>query len=727
MTVSHTIIDLTVGDDHGGDTIDLTKSASATPNASRLQTPAIQGEEDSSTTSRSKEKHNVSRPKHLEHSEQIQKGESAQPSTSAPGRSTNNGRSTSTNAPVSLSKRKRRESLDSVARANNAPQGGSLPPSKRHRTNGATSDARNDEETDSNTTKSNKKRSRARHKPKNKDRGTGNASADQSEVEIPSKVTHQSSGKGSNDKGKQNKRSSQSPMPQPNGNKSKKKQKTTSRGRTKSKSSSPVPQDMFFVDIEPNKENKHLDEHTKPPYRLEFGNLQLPEHVLLETAEEAIMTPGNEIFPPESPGVSDEEIDVIDDRAHNIRRYWESQAGPALEECRTCGQFHESKLCVGTSVCFTCGSTSHQARRCPFKTTCYRCGNIGHIQAECPMRADDPSNFRSCDLCGSRGHGTHNCSRNWRVYKFNSPETREKDVQARLEIKPLSMEEGELADQENYVGLEPWCYACGSSGHLGDDCPTEINSSDNPSAFGHSNVMYGPFAPRYRRVADDIFKQFGNSKHIIFGDQVLDDSFLTGAAPSYEIEHPSSRMTFRPGESGKRKEQERMNRSKNTREEEEDDDWFQRRREQHVPRGPRVDREKKGSFSRRMSPPRDHRRDSRREDERGSGRFTVSLKSRLDDQSRRSTQDRSRRVDKELERRKDYTSERFNSGNRERDRDSRGDRERKRDRSGTQDRERSMSSRLDKDRRGDLREVIYSTGPSKRRRSRSPMDDHDPQ
>jgi hypothetical protein len=61
-----------------------------------------------------------------------------------------------------------------------------------------------------------------------------------------------------------------------------------------------------------------------------------------------------------------------------------------------------------------------------------------------------------------------NCSRNWRIYKYRDIEARDKDVEARLAMKPLVTTGDESIDEESYVGLEPWCYNCAAIGHLGD-------------------------------------------------------------------------------------------------------------------------------------------------------------------------------------------------------------------------------------------------------------------
>jgi hypothetical protein len=262
----------------------------------------------------------------------------------------------------SKSKRKRRESIDSIATVNTNPPD-VRPPHKRHKSGNAPPDVEEGEVPESN--KSSKRR-RGSKKPQSS-RTNGQAPNDKSHVESStSHADNRSSSKPSSSNQRRKTRSSQSPNPETNRHSN-----TRSRRRARSGSitSSPAASDLFFVDMEPDSGIKHEEEVvTKAPvYHSQFGSLLLPEHVLLETAEEAIMTPGQEIFPPPSPAGSTSSIDIIDDNAkvctpfisiyfrltciQNGRRYWEPEPEAVDQgECRICGQYHTSKLCVGTSV-----------------------------------------------------------------------------------------------------------------------------------------------------------------------------------------------------------------------------------------------------------------------------------------------------------------------------------------------------------------------------------------
>lgn len=154
-------------------------------------------------------------------------------------------------------------------------------------------------------------------------------------------------------------------------------------------------------------------------------------------------------------------------------------------------------------------------------------------------------------------------------------------------MKPLILAEDESVDEENYVGLEPWCYNCATMGHLGDDCPKE-GMEDRPrdgSAFGLSNILYGPFAPRYRRIADDLRKQMGSKDVLLFGDQLLDVTISNRYTTQYQYDKPStSSLQFNPGKVARERDMQRLGQARRRAQEDSDEeDWFNRRQERSVP------------------------------------------------------------------------------------------------------------------------------------------------
>lgn len=250
------------------------------------------------------------------------------------------------------------------------------------------------------------------------------------------------------------------------------------------------------------------------------------------------------------------------------------------------------------------------------------------------MSREDLKSSRDCYLCGSRTHGTHNCSRNWRIYKYRDANIRDKDVENRVAMKPLVLARDESVDEEKYVGVEPWCYNCAMIGHLGDDCLRERmdDRTNEASAFGIANVLHGPFGPRYRRVADDIYKEMDSTKYILFGDQLLDESslaLLRDEPPQYGYDaHVPDDMPLKPGQSGRQRERERLGRERKVADEDEDD-WFSNRKERPAPvRNDRRDG-------------RDRNRDTRHDRSRG-----YSERDRERDRDRDNRRDRDRDRDR---------------------------------------------------------------------------------
>jgi hypothetical protein len=118
------------------------------------------------------------------------------------------------------------------------------------------------------------------------------------------------------------------------------------------------------------------------------------------------------------------------------------------------------------------------------------------------------------------------------------------------------------------------------------DCSKE-GMEDRPkdgSAFGASNVLYGPFAPRYRRIEDDLGRQMRSKDFILFGDQLLDATILSRYTTQYQYDKPStSSLPFNPGRTARQKEKDRLGRDRRRADDESDEDWFDKRQERPVP------------------------------------------------------------------------------------------------------------------------------------------------
>ncbi|EPQ59218.1 hypothetical protein GLOTRDRAFT_136148 [Gloeophyllum trabeum ATCC 11539] len=108
------------------------------------------------------------------------------------------------------------------------------------------------------------------------------------------------------------------------------------------------------------------------------------------------------------------------------------------------------------------------------------------------IRGTQVNNYDDCDRCGSSRHHTNECPTLWRLYHYVSDADRETILRVREEKSVLGVGNG----GEGYIATDEWCYNCGESGHLGDDCNSLPHPPDHPlepSAFSSYNIMSGPF------------------------------------------------------------------------------------------------------------------------------------------------------------------------------------------------------------------------------------------
>lgn len=145
------------------------------------------------------------------------------------------------------------------------------------------------------------------------------------------------------------------------------------------------------------------------------------------------------------------------------------------------------------------------------------------------------------------------------------------------------------------------------------DC-TQETYEDRPrdnSAFGKSNLSFGPFAPKYDAIARDILRQMGPTT-TVFGDQVLEriSADLDSYHPDAPIGLPKD-LPLRPGTKGRQRERDRLARVSKRDESDEEDNWFNNRRQRDDRRsngGPKnIPQKNKITFASRMrnspSPP----------------------------------------------------------------------------------------------------------------------------
>ncbi|KAH9973012.1 hypothetical protein BGW80DRAFT_1311034 [Lactifluus volemus] len=195
-----------------------------------------------------------------------------------------------------------------------------------------------------------------------------------------------------------------------------------------------------------------------------------------------------------------EYLDYEDRLAPGVVRYFEASTEEQKHArflCKRCGaeNEHRTNECP-VQICLTCGARDeHSTRSCPISKTCFTCGMKGHINKNCPNRhsRSRPNQFDDCDRCGSDRHNTNECPTIWRLYEYVADREREAILQHRESKQSLPLGNG----GEGYIARDEWCYNCGDSGHLGDDCSERSRPYDTPSlpsAFGLYNTLSGPFS-----------------------------------------------------------------------------------------------------------------------------------------------------------------------------------------------------------------------------------------
>ncbi|KZT06504.1 uncharacterized protein LAESUDRAFT_725955 [Laetiporus sulphureus 93-53] len=272
---------------------------------------------------------------------------------------------------------------------------------------------------------------------------------------------------------------------------------------------------LFFVDLEKIKvtlTSKPIQPAPEPvnpnvgPTLNEQPPLLLPAHV--SVFGEGGVDPV-EILPPSTPDSEDEGfiqyLDYDDNRrAPGMVRYFETveeiekSAKPRKIVCKKCGAEgeHETSECR-VMICLTCGARDeHPTRNCPISKICHNCNMRGHISMTCPNRHSSrrgTDNYDICGRCGSGTHSTKECPTLWRLYEYVDNVERQLIMKNREEKRALALGQG----GEGYIATDEWCYNCGGSGHLGDDCQAVPHVGDmprEPSAFGSYNTSSGPFA-----------------------------------------------------------------------------------------------------------------------------------------------------------------------------------------------------------------------------------------
>lgn len=116
--------------------------------------------------------------------------------------------------------------------------------------------------------------------------------------------------------------------------------------------------------------------------------------------------------------------------------------------CLTCAQVgHATEACPDLTCKFCQGA--HFKYECPTRLRCAKCKQLGHIKSSCPEKlAVAPGEVAlECAVCEGHDHTEINCIQLYQIYR------------------------PEPGNVSKVRSLPVFCYACGTEGHYGGDCP----------------------------------------------------------------------------------------------------------------------------------------------------------------------------------------------------------------------------------------------------------------
>lgn len=147
----------------------------------------------------------------------------------------------------------------------------------------------------------------------------------------------------------------------------------------------------------------------------------------------------------------------MEDRKLQFRYFYSTQDPKSISlndavHCLVCAKSGHTSSDCPTLTCAICGVfNQHVTRTCPKRLKCSKCCNQGHEAESCPYSLSriDRQEIQ-CDLCGQFGHQEVGCELLWRTSSLL----------------------GTLENAASFGRIRFFCYNCGGSGHLGNDCPT---------------------------------------------------------------------------------------------------------------------------------------------------------------------------------------------------------------------------------------------------------------
>ena len=162
-------------------------------------------------------------------------------------------------------------------------------------------------------------------------------------------------------------------------------------------------------------------------------------------------------------------------RYFHITKAREEVDGKTPVRCLVCAQEgHMAGLCEFIT-CSSCGIfNQHTTQACPNNAKCGKCREHGHDDGHCPYKLKRMSRHEIvCDLCQRNGHIEEDCELIWRTSG-----------------RPW---ESDLA----HANVRLFCYECGHSGHLGNDCPSRKPNKSMGTSTWHSTM--GPESTKSTR------------------------------------------------------------------------------------------------------------------------------------------------------------------------------------------------------------------------------------
>lgn len=183
------------------------------------------------------------------------------------------------------------------------------------------------------------------------------------------------------------------------------------------------------ISIDIAQENDSASENRQNEDEMEDGEINSGDASGVDTA-----------FDEEAPPISQSELDE--------RHHYFPNIPDNVVFCLTCAQVgHTTETCPDLTCKFCQGA--HFKYECPTRQRCAKCKQLGHTKSSCPEKlAVAPGEVAlECATCEGHDHTEINCIQLYQIYR------------------------PEPGNVSKVRSLPVFCYACGTEGHYGGDCP----------------------------------------------------------------------------------------------------------------------------------------------------------------------------------------------------------------------------------------------------------------